>query len=394
MMVRCRTGLLFGLMLNASVYAQGPDSSKVDLIDVVIGRKNLQKTNPIRSGRKVYFSLFPAATTIPGGGRAVVTSVSAAFYLGDPTETNLSNVYLIPYTNLSDRYGIYLRPNIWVSKNTYNFIGDYRLAHFPQYSWGLGGDSPEWAESLIDSDYVRFYQTVLRKIKGAWFIGPGYALDYHYNISESGFTGERGHLDRYEEATLTSTTSSGFTFNFVYDARINAINPPDGAYVLLSYRWNDKALGSTYTNHSLFVDARKYFSLSHTRSHILAIRSYYWTIINGNVPYLDLPASNWAPATGIASRGFQSGRYRSNAMVYAEGEQRYQLTENGLIGFVAFMNVSSASEFDTQQFKIWQVGAGAGIRIKFNKYSNSNLAVDVGFSQHYWSVWLNIGEMF
>ena len=128
--------------------------------------------------------------------------------------------------------------------------------------------------------------------------------------------------------------------------------------------------------------------------HVLAFRAYYWTLISGTLPYLDLPATNWAPATGVASRGFQSGRYRSNAMLYAEGEQRYQLTANGLVGMVAFMNVSSASEMDTQHFKTWQVGAGAGLRVKFNKYSNSNLAIDLAFSQNFWSVWLNLGEMF
>lgn len=391
--MRNRLLLVAFALIGFSIRAQIPDSSAVDIIDVVIGRQKLEQTNQIRSGRKVYFSLLPAATSIPGGGRAVVTSISAAFYLGKPEETNLSNIYLIPYTNLTDRYGIYLRPNLWTARNRFNFVGDYRIAAFPQYSWGLGGDSPEWDETLIDSDYVRFYQTVLHKITGYWFAGPGYALDHHYNISESNAVGE-GHLERYGEADLTSTSSSGFTINLVYDARVNAINPPKGAYLLVSWRWNAESLGSTYTNQALFIDARKYIPLSTTRAHVIAFRSYYWTLLKGSTPYLDLPASNWAPATGIASRGFQSGRYRSNAMLYAEGEQRYQLTANGLVGFVAFMNVSSASEFDTQRFKTWQVGAGAGLRVKFNKYSNSNLAFDLAFSQHYWSVWLNIGEMF
>lgn len=207
---------MFFLAMAVSAQAQ-VDSAAVDIIDVVIGRHKIQNTNKVRAGRKVYFSLFPAATSIPGGGRAVVTSISAAFYIGDGEETNLSNIYLIPYTNFIDRYGIYLRPNLWLPRNKFNFVGDYRIAHFPQYSWGLGGDSPEWDESLIDSDYVRFYQTVLRKIKGNWLAGVGYALDHHYNVSESEYEGQ-GHLERYGE-TLSATSSSGLTFNFVYDGQ-------------------------------------------------------------------------------------------------------------------------------------------------------------------------------
>lgn len=393
-MIRSIVLCLIMLTFALKAFAQQMDSTQVDLVDVIIGRKKIQATNEIRSEKKVHFSLFPGAVSVPGGGKAVVTAINAAFYLGDPAQTNLSNIFLIPYTNFANRYGFYIRPNIWAPHNKFNLIGDYRIAHFPQYSWGLGGNSPEWAETLIDSDYLRVYQSVLINLFGHWYLGPGYTLDYHYNIEETEFEGEgEGHLNNYGE-TSSSTVSSGFTFNLVYDARLNAINPQGGAYLLVNYRWNDEALGSSYTNHSLFIDTRKYFSLNKTRGHILAFRSYYWTLLKGQSPYLDLPSTNWAPATGIPSRGFQTGRYRSNAMVYGEAEQRYQLTQNGLWGFVVFANIASASEYDTQHFRYWQLGAGCGMRTKFNKYSNTNVAIDLGFSKNYWSVWLNIGEVF
>jgi len=385
--------LILFVLIAPNVYGQQPDSVQVDLIDVVLGKKKIKQTNQYRADKKVHFSILPAAVTVPGGGKAVITSVNAAFYLGDPALTNLSNIYLIPYTNLADRYGVYIRPNLWLAKNSFNILGDYRIARFPQYSWGLGGHSPQWNESLIDSDYLRVYQIVLIKLHKNWYIGPGYALDYHYNIEETEMEGT-GHLEGYGHGDLAATTSSGITTNLVYDARSNAINPPKGAYLSIVWRWNDTALGSTFTNNSLFIDVRKYFPLSKERSHILGIRSYYWTVLSGETPYLDLPATNWAPTSGIASRGFQVGRYRSNAMLYTEAENRYQLSANGLWGLVMFANISSASEFDTQLFNHWQLGAGAGLRVKFNKYSNANLAIDFGFSHNYWGVWLNIGEVF
>lgn len=351
------------------------DTVQKDLVDVFIGKKSKEVNQQYRAGKKVHFSLFPAAVNVPGGGRAVITAVNAAFYLDDPSTTNLSNVYFIPNTNLSSRYGLYIRTNLWTPANRFNLPGDYRLAHFPQYSWGLGGDSPEWDESLIDSDYVRFYQTLLINIFDAWYTGPGYALDYHYNIEETDYLGE-GHLNRYEEDPLSYSVSSGITFNLVHDSRTNAINPPRGAYLLLMWRWNAEGLGSTYDNNSLYIDGRKYISVSKQRQHILAFRSYYWTVINGHTPYLDLPATNWAPSTGISSRGFQTGRYRSNAMLYGEAEQRFQLGINGLFGMVAFINVASASEYGTQHFRSWTFGGGAGLRFKLNKYSQSNLCID------------------
>jgi hypothetical protein len=391
-----RSGLFLVLLLliAVTVQAQSTDTVKIDIIDLLFGKKQLAKTTKIREGKKVYFSILPAAASIPGGGRAVITSVNAAFYTGDPATTNLSNVYLIPYTNLGDRYGLFLRPNIWLPNNTANLIGDYRIAHFPQYTWGLGGNSPESDQSLIYADYLRIYQNGLFQLHdGYWYIGPGYALDYHYNISESEFA-EEGSLERYGQAGYTSTVSSGFTANLVFDARKNAINPPDGAYLLISWRWNDTRLGSTFTNNSLFIDGRKYVPLSTSRTSIVALRSYYWTVVNGTTPYLDLPATNWAPISGISSRGFELGRYRSNAMVYGEVEHRYQLSRNGLWGLVTFVNVASASNYDTQQFQYWQMGAGFGLRTKLNKFSGTNISVDLGFSRDYVGIWLNIGEMF
>lgn len=383
-----------GIFLLHSVIAFAQhDSTKLDIVDVLLGKKSRTTTNEIRTAKKVHFSLLPAAVNVPGGGKAVITAANAAFYLGDSKTTNLSNVYLIPYTNLNNRYGLYLRPNLWLADNSFNIIGDYRIAHFPQYSWGLGGNSPQSDRSLIDADFFRFYQSAYKKIHKHWYAGPGYALDHYYNIKESEYV-EKSHLEQYDTTHYDATVSSGIMFNILYDARANALNPPRGAYLLIAWRWNPEWIGSTFNSNTLFLDFRKYFKLHPTRDNILAVRSYYWTVLSGKVPYLDLPATNWAPAVGVSGRGFQSGRYRSNATIYLEAEQRLQVTENGLFGLVAFLNVSSASEFDTQQFKYWKGGVGLGLRTKMNKYSNSNIAVDFGFSQNYWGVWLNIGEMF
>lgn len=387
--------ILIGLLTALpDLKASQHDTTAVDLVDLVIGRKKFKEANQIRADRKVYFSLFPAPVSTPGGGRAVITAVNAAFHLGDPETTNLSNVYFIPYTDLATRFGLYVKPTIWLSENKWNFIGDYRLASFPQYTWGLGGNTQEFERTLIDTDFLRVYQNALKRIGDAWFAGVGYALDYHYNIEEREVTMETGHLERYSVALADPSVSSGLTMNVAYDRRINVINPPGGSYFMATWRVNQKALGSDQDYQTLYLDARKYIPFSAKRVNLLALRGYYWTVLTGEAPYIHLPSTNWPPAFGTASRGIQSGRYRSNAMVYGEAEHRYQLTPGGLIGMVVFMNFSSVSEFETQQFKYWKVGAGTGIRLKLNKYSGANLAIDFGFSENFWSVWLNVGEMF
>jgi len=107
-----------------------------------------------------------------------------------------------------------------------------------------------------------------------------------------------------------------------------------------------------------------------------------------------LPSNGWEPAFGTSSRGIQQNRYRSNALLYFETEYRFGITANGLLGGVVFANATSASQYGTQQFTYWHPAAGAGVRIKFNKYSRTNVTLDYGFSKGYQSVYLNIGEVF
>lgn len=376
-----------------SMFGQQIDSTQVDLIDLVIGKEKSLSNNQVRSKKKIHFSLLPSAVSTPGAGRAVITAVNATFSLGEKESTNLSNVYFVPFTDFSGRYGLIIRSNVWLKDNKWNLLGDYRVEHFPRNTWGLGGNSNDSAQSIIDTDYVRINQDILRNIGGNWFLGLGYALDHNYNIEETDVNTE-SNLAKYPITNDGTSISSGVTFNISYDARYNAINPPKGAYLLARLRLNHRDLGSDQNYQTLFIDARKYLPLGTQKVNILALRSYYWTLLGGTAPYLDLPSTNSTPTLGISSRGFKVGRYRSNAMLYGEAEHRYQLTENGLFGLVTFINISSASEFDTQQFKYWKPGAGIGLRTKFNKYSDTNIAIDFGFSEDFWSVWLNIGEVF
>jgi len=112
------------------------------------------------------------------------------------------------------------------------------------------------------------------------------------------------------------------------------------------------------------------------------------------VPYLDLPANNWEPVFGSVARGIEQNRYRSNAIIYSETEYRFGITANGFLGGVVFANVTSASQFDSQNFSYWHPAGGVGLRFKFNKYSRTNIRLDYGFSKEYQSLYLNIGEAF
>jgi outer membrane protein assembly factor BamA len=171
------------------------------------------------------------------------------------------------------------------------------------------------------------------------------------------------------------------------------MNPQNGWYSSLTFLFNSPSFGSDHHWNSVYLDIRKYFSIPQSRS-VLGFRSYYWSILSGDVPYFDLPASRAEPNIGMSSRGIERNRYRSNAMLFLESEYRFNITQNGFVGGVLFANTTSASEYESQHFKYWKPAVGCGVRLKFNKYSKVNVALDFGIGKEYSSIYLNIGEAF
>lgn len=385
------------LLVALEVKAQDKDSYFItsnndtiiqkDGIDYLIQLFKINKSQEKIQDKKVNFSFFPTDAR-NAGERVLVSSFNATFLLGDKSNTNNSTIYFIPYISFKNQYGVELYPTIWLKKNSWNFVGEYFALNFPQDTWVLGGNTPESNETLVEGKQIRFHQNVLKGIFPNLAVGIGYQFDEHYEL-------EINNADKpdLQDTSTQKSISSGLSFPIVYDNRKNIINPQKGFYSSFTYLYNSPALGSDNKWESIFCDVRKYFSIPYARS-VLGFRSYYWSILSGKVPYFDLPSTRTEPSTGMSSRGLQKNRYRSNAMLFFESEYRFNITPNGFVGGVLFANTTSASEYDSQHFKHWQPAVGAGVRLKFNKYSKVNVAFDFGISKDYASVYLNIGEAF
>jgi hypothetical protein len=365
--------------------------AQVDGIDYLIQLFKIKESQEKIENKKVNFSFFPTDTK-NAGGRVLVSSFNATFFLGDKANTNNSTVYLIPYISFNGQYGVELYPTIWLKKNSWNYVGEYFALNYPQNTWGLGGNSPNSKETLVDGKQIRFHQNVLRGIMPDLAIGLGYQFDEHYDLEilNSAFIKDN---PEFPVGKKYKSISSGISIPIVYDNRKNINNPQEGLYSSFTYLYNSPSLGSDAKWQSLFLDIRKYYPIPNTRN-VLALRSYYWTVLSGKVPYFDLPSTRSEPGTASSSRGIQKDRYRSNAMLFFESEYRFNISANGFFGGVVFANATSASQYDTQHFIHWQPAAGAGIRLKFNKYTKLNVALDFGFSRDYASVYLKIGEVF
>lgn len=372
-------------------------SRQTDLIDIgkMIFRIRPGKIREEKD-KKVYFSFLPSAGTVPGGtGRALVTSTSAAMYLGPRKTTNLSTLTFTPYWNFGRRFGLPVRNNIWLPGNRWLIQGDMRFLVYPQYTWGLGNNRKEEDSRLVNYKYIRFYQTALKQIKPYFYAGLGYNLDYRFNI---GIDDSQSNLEQYtgyHPGTGRNSFSSGISANLLYDTRSNSINPMPGMYANLVYRVNPSFLGSNENWSSLYLDVRKYIPMNPSKAgqqNALAFWSYFWTVLNNKTPYLDLPSTGWDPFNRSA-RGIDQNLYRGKTLLYLESEYRRDITNNGLLGFVVFANANTVSGSGSL-FTSWRPAAGTGLRIKFNKTSNTNIGIDYGVSKGYGAILLNLGEAF
>lgn len=370
-------------------------NDELDLLDVcknVIhkGAGRRTEAGEIRS-QKLRISVVPAAGYTLQTDFAGLLAGNAAFYTD--TSANASTILSSFTYTVRNQIILPMQTSIWTRENKYDIVIDWRYLYFPSYTYGLGTHTALSDGYLVNYSTVHLHQALLRKIRDNMYIGPGYNLDYYWDIRE--LNPPANIVTDFENYGYAKTEfASGFTFNFLYDDRDNPINAEKGNFVNVIYRPNLTIFGNTATWRSLVVDLRKYVTFPAGSKNVLAFWNYEWLTISGKPPYLMLPNTGGDPYSNTG-RGYIQGRYRGDNMAYLEGEYRFRLTNNGLLGGVVFANAETFTENGTKKFETIAPGWGAGIRLKVNKFSRTNVAIDYGFGVGgSGGLFVNVGEVF
>ncbi|MBS1979972.1 MAG: BamA/TamA family outer membrane protein [Bacteroidetes bacterium] len=390
--------LFFMLCFSLSVFSQADSayySTQEDLVDLAerVFKKSLGNRNKEKKAGKLYFSGAPSLGYSLTSGWSAVVAANGAFYTWDGNDAKISNIYSDAVYTQNQQFIAHIQSNIWTSQNKFNVITDWRYYAYPQKTFGLGGntDLNNYADQTYN--YLRLYQSILKSIRPNFYAGVGYGLDYHYNTDET--AGDSAVISTTLQYGLTrNSMSSGINAMLLYDNRINSINPTKGIYASATFRQNLTFLGSNSNWQSLIVDLRHYIPFPRNSENVIALWSYNWLTLNGTPPYLDLPSTGWDPY-GNVGRGYIQGRFRGKNLIYLETEYRFKILKNGLVGGVVFANAQSVSDWPSNSFKTIAPAAGFGIRLKFNKYSRTNVAIDYGFGQQgSQGIFVNLGEVF
>jgi len=380
-------------MKDTATKVQQDTAEERDLSDVFqsIFTKNYKPAKNDTIGRKPIISFVPAI------GYSLQTEAAATLtgniVFRDSPDTKISSITTSMGFTQRRQFTLPIVSNIWTTNNSFLFVGDSRFYIYPQSTYGLGSNSDIEDKQHMRYNLLRISEVAYKRVSGNFFLGAGYRMDDHWNISSE--PTKDGAASGYQVyGATTRSLSSGFSLNALFDSRDISVNASKGFYGAIQYYSAQTWLGSNSNWQSIVIDLRKYYRFPASSDNVIAFWSYDWLVLSGKPPYLDLPSTSWDPYS-TTGRGYIQSRFRGAQMVYAEAEYRFKILSNGLIGGVVFVNGESLSAAPGTKLQSIQPGFGPGLRIKLSKASKTNLDIDYGFgNQGSNGLFLTVGEVF
>lgn len=356
-----------------------PQRDIFDAVSRMLGRR-VEPEVATKPKPGLSLTILPSLGYNPSYGAFIGVSAALGGWLGNPSTTTPSAASAGISYSTSGQTSAHFKFDFFTPDNAYVLKGDWRYLDTSQPTYGLGQIQEDQQEYDMDFVLNRFYQTVYRRLyETTMFLGVGYHFNRFYDIRDvRADAGETTPFVIYSLGYPKSTVSSGISINLLLDSRDNPINARRGVYWNASIRSHAPAIGSDENWQLIWNELRVYPPLPRGSRNTLAIWNYLWLTF-GRAPYLDLPATGW-DTYGRGARGYLQGRIRGTDQIYTEGEYRMPLTRDGLWGAVVFLNLTATTE-EEGAFGRLDPGYGLGLRVKFNKRTSTNLALDYGDGQ-------------
>lgn len=352
-------------------------------------------------------STLPSAGFNPSVGFSVGVTSTAGLVFGDPKITTMSVLNANAYISTKGLIQFETKNNIFTNDDLYNIQGNVQIGKTVALDYGVGTGSRAHGEQGFTFDglplrsnsevmplnysYIKISQRVYRRIAKHLLFGAGVIFNIYNDIDDEKKKGPKpdAHNHRYSIShgfPTSEYTNNGLLLNLEYNSRDHINRPYEGMFIDLILRTNETWMGSNKRATQLRTELRKYWGLSRVnREHILAYWFWGSYLLNGDLPYLELPGTG-SDQTNRLGRGYTIGRFKGQSFMYSELEYRFPLTKNKLFSGVVFANAQTASAQrrinDINLGEFVEPGGGVGLRILFNKYTRSNLCVDYGIGSY------------
>lgn len=365
--------------------------------------------------------LLPVIGSNPATGFMIGVGGQYAFQVANSTQYSMIMGSLQLTTK--QQFVFMLKNTIYSKDDRIFFNGDWRYLIFSQSTYGIGTNAPEGG--ILDYQYglagletsedgltqpmtfnfLRMHQTVGFKIANKMYLGVGYHFDSYNKIVDEKLRlndGDSLITSHYAYNKLHGFNTenyllSALSLNFVIDKRDNIIQAYKGYFLSLNYRGGFEKIGNDRNSNLLQVEWRSFHGLSQRNpAHLIAFWVLGDFVEEGSVPYMVMPATAY-DQRGRSARGYTQGRFRGNQFVYGEVEYRFPISPcGGVVGGVLFANATTTNNpaQSLDLFNSIKPSVGFGLRVKADKITRTNFAIDFGFGHQSFGFYLAASETF
>jgi outer membrane protein assembly factor BamA len=376
----------------STISAQQPAASapaeETDLPDLIRAWRHKDPPPEKQPGQRTIVAA-PVVGSNPSAGSFLGAAAQVTVFRGDPSTTRITSGIASLTVSSKEQVVFNVRFGSFSDGNRWFIDGDNRFQVTSQSIYGFGTDTPSSAALGTEFGFVRLHETISRHVGHDVYLGGGFLFDSHTSVEpadESNPAWSTSPYITYSEANGLPTggqQSAGFSVNALVNHRDNDISARRGWMLSGSYRWSfNGLLGGDSSWQEFTADARTYVPLDPAGRRRLAFWAYTSLVTKGIVPYFDLPTTVM-DTYGRSARGYEDGRYRGEHLVYGEAEYRGSLIENGLLGMVAFVTMTTVSNRESGEklFDSVAPSVGGGLRLLLNKRSRTNLCFDFAWGK-------------
>lgn len=368
--MRCSLIIALFFLICFKVYAQGrADTLKTNIFDRGAGLVEAALDMVTWEKGRHAISVYPTAGFSPRTG--IEVGLMPVWRLSPVDKQNGRPSTLATTFQISTQ-GMYevgldllsFLPNNWLLTSKVNYL------FLPDEFYGLGNDLKQEPYSTYELNAFTATADFAKGIGRHWY--AGIRLDFNKN------TNNNIQGDKLSEDIIgyNGGWSNGLGPMVAFDTRNDILYPSSGWFVMASYMWFARHLGSDFKFALGSFDVRKYLTLVSDKT-ILAWQGVL-NMSSGEVPFYKLP--------GIGGKHLLRGiphphKYLDVNAWYTQAELRQHLWWRvGVVGFVGAGRVMP--KLDSSWLTDLHVVSGFGFRFKVLPKEGLNFRVDYGFSNH------------
>lgn len=330
------------------------------------------------------FITYPTLAYAPETSWEIGLSSLYLYYANRDTLNRLSEISAFTFITLERQYGIWLDHALYSDQDTWFFLGRIRWQSFPLLYFGIGPDTTEEPQAIVDANYLLFKERILRRIYKSYYVGLEIDLQRLTN-TQFNWQEDAGELP----LGANGSSNLGLGLGIVHDDRHNVLNVRKGWFAELAYLRYGLFNKNQFQFSNLLLDSRWYIPVK--KQQVLAFQVFGQSM-RGEVPFNQLALMGGESLM----RGYYLGRFRDRNLLAGQVEYRWlPFSFSKRFGGAAFFSMGTvAPRLGNLNFHDIKPAGGAGIRFLLFKKKDIFTRIDVAFTEEGPGYYFFIGEAF